>query len=260
MQSRSNTYSTDQLLSSLGIFIALLVTAGVFFLLYRIMMLVDWTLLTQIYPRFLYALFVVLKIIVISGVLAIVTGTFVGLGRISSSSITSGVTKTYVEFFRGTPLLFQLMIIFFGIPQLFWETGQFPIENWAVPSAIIALTLNHSAYVGEAIKGGIHAVPDGQMEAARSLGLSYVQSMYHVILPQGFRNALAAIGNDQIILIKDTSLLTVIAVPEIIHTFRNVYNDTFDPWTPIVITALCYLSLTIPLGYFIRWLERQHDQ
>jgi len=163
-----------------------------------------------------------------------------------------------VEFFRGTPLLFQLMVIYFGIPAL-WPQGQFPITNWEIPTAIIGLTLNHAAYIGEAVRGGISAVPDGQAEAARSLGMSYVQSMREVILPQAWRNALAAIGNDLVILIKDTSLLTVIAVGELMNAFRDVYSATFDAWTPIVLVAIAYLMLTIPLGYLVRHMEGRAD-
>jgi polar amino acid transport system permease protein len=97
------------------------------------------------------------------------------------------------------------------------------------------------------------------MEAARSLGMSYVQSMREVVLPQAWRNALAAIGNDQVILVKDTSLLTIIAVPELISAFRNVNSTNFDAWTPIVIVAVAYLLITIPLGKTVRYLESRAD-
>jgi polar amino acid transport system permease protein len=89
--------------------------------------------------------------------------------------------------------------------------------------------------------------------------MSYVQAMREVILPQAWRNALAAIGNDQVILIKDTSLLTVIAVPELISEFRDVNSATFDPWTPIVLIAIAYLALTVPLGKVVRRLEARAD-
>jgi polar amino acid transport system permease protein len=182
---------------------------------------------------------------------------FVGFMRVSNTTPTKTVARAYVQFFRGTPLLFQIIIVYFGIPAL-W-TGTFPIQNWEIPAAIIALTLNHAAYSGEAIRGGIGAVPDGQLEAARSLGMSYTQGMREVVLPQAWRNALAAIGNDQVILVKDTSLLTVIAVPEIISVFRSVNSATFDPWTPIVLTAVAYLGITLPLGYLVGYLEDRSD-
>ena len=211
-----------------------------------------------IYPQFVDAFFVVLRIVLISSVLSVIAGIFVGLGRVSETRFTRAIATGYIEFFRGTPLLFQLIVIYVGVPA-FWPPGAFPIPDFSVPAAIIGLTLNHAAYIGEAIRGGIGAVPDGQMEAARSLGMSYVQSMREVVLPQAWRNALAAIGNDQVILVKDTSLLSVLAVPELISAFQNVNSATFDPWTPIVLVAILYLVITIPLGKLVRYLEARAD-
>lgn len=219
---------------------------------------VSYDLLQTIFPRFVEAIWLVIKIVVMSSLLSVFLGVFVGLGRISSSGITGRIAKGYVEFFRGTPLLFQLFVIFYGIPRL-WGTGGFPIGDWAVPAAIIGLTLNHGAYVGEAIRGGINAVPEGQLEAARSLGMSRVQAMREIVLPQAWRNALPAIGNDQIILVKDTSLLTVIAVPEIMSVFRNVNSTTLDPWTPLIWVALFYLAVTMSMSLIVSFLEERAD-
>lgn len=250
---------TDERVKWFGVTVAAVFSAAVLYLLYRILVdFVDYDLLVAVAPRFLDAYVLVLKIFLVSSVLSIIAGTFVGLGRISRTNFTRSIATAYVEFFRGTPLLFQIFIIYLGIPA-FWPPGQFPISNWNIPTAIIALTLNHAAYSGEAIKGGISAVPDGQMEAARSLGMSYIDSMREVILPQAARNALAALGNDQVILIKDTSLLTVIAVPEIISVFRNVNSNQFDAWTPIVLVAVAYLAITLPLGKLVRYLERRSE-
>ncbi|MFB6082493.1 MAG: amino acid ABC transporter permease [Halanaeroarchaeum sp.] len=215
-------------------------------------------LLVTIFPRFVDAYVLVIQIVVVSSVLSVILGIFVGLGRISTSPITGRIASGYVEFFRGTPLLFQLFLIYFGVPRLF-AVGTFPVSNWEIPAAIIGLTLNHGAYVGEAVRGGIGAVPDGQMEAARSLGMSRVMGLRKVVLPQAWRNALAAIGNDQIILVKDTSLLTVIAVPEIMSVFRNVNSTTLDPWTPLVWVALFYLAITVPMSKIVQYLESRAD-
>lgn len=248
----------DRTLKWLGIAISSLFTVAIFALVgYIIATKVNFELLQTIFPRFVDAYLLVLRIFVVGSILSVIAGIFVGFGRVSNTFPTGSVARGYVEFFRGTPLLFQIIVIYFGIPAL-W-TGTFPIQDWEIPAAIIALTLNHAAYVGEAIRGGIGAVPDGQMEAARSLGMSYTQGMREVVLPQAWRNALAAIGNDQVILIKDTSLLTVIAVPEIISVFRSVNSATFDPWTPIVLTAVAYLGITLPLGFLVRYLEGRSD-
>ncbi|SNR57348.1 amino acid ABC transporter membrane protein, PAAT family [Halorubrum ezzemoulense] len=221
---------------------------------------VDYSLLASplIARRFAEAFFLVIQIVVISSLLSVSLGVLVGLGRISTSNVTGRIAKGYVEFFRGTPLLFQLFVIYFGVPRL-WATGEFPFTDWAIPAAIIGLTLNHGAYVGEAIRGGIDAVPNGQMEAARSLGMSRVMALRQVVLPQAWRNALAAIGNDQIILVKDTSLLTVIAVPEIMSVFRNINSNQLDPWTPLVWVCVLYLAITMSMSQLVNGLERRSD-
>jgi polar amino acid transport system permease protein len=248
----------DRTLKYTGIAVSSLFTLAVVALIgYIVYAKVDFALLLTILPRFVDAYVLVLQIFLVGSVLSVIAGVFVGFMRVSDTNPTGAVAKGYVQFFRGTPLLFQIIIVYFGIPAL-W-TGTFPIQNWEIPAAIIALTLNHAAYVGEAIRGGIGAVPDGQLEAARSLGMSYTQGMREVVLPQAWRNALAAIGNDQVILVKDTSLLTVIAVPEIISVFRSVNSATFDPWTPILLTAVAYLAVTLPLGYVVSYLEGRAD-
>jgi polar amino acid transport system permease protein len=250
---------TDERVKVAGIAVALLFTAAILaFIALILLEYVNYDLLVAVIPRFWEAFVRVVRVVVISSVLAVTAGMFVGLGRVSRTSITHAIATAYVQFFRGTPLLFQLFIVYLGVPSL-WPPGQFPIGNWSFATAIIALTLNHAAYVGEAIKGGINAVPGGQMEAARSLGMSYVDSMREIILPQAWRNALAAIGNDQVILVKDTSLLTVIAFPEIITVFREINSNQFDAWTPIVLVAVTYLAITLPLMRLVQYLEERAE-
>ncbi|WP_458205590.1 amino acid ABC transporter permease [Haladaptatus sp. NG-SE-30] len=248
---------TDRRVRWIGILVTGVFTAAVATFLFLILtQFVDYELLVEILPRFVEALFLVLQIILIAGALSLFFGVLVGLGRVSQTGFTNAIATMYVEFFRGTPLLFQLFVIYLGIPA-FWPPGEFPLTNWSFAAAIIGLTLNHTAYIGEAVKGGINAVPEGQSEAARSLGMSYIDSMRFVILPQASRNALAAIGNDLVILVKDTSLLTVLAIPELISVFRNVNSTTFDPWTPIVVVSVAYLVITLPLGKLVRTMEER---
>ena len=238
---------------------ALFVLLVLGFLGYIVALRVDWGLLAEvIQPQWVNALYTVLSVVVVGSVLSVTAGVIVGLARVSKTRFTRSVAKGYIEFFRGTPLLFQLAVVFFGVPAL-WPPGEFPLTDFAYPAAIIGLTLNHAAYVGEALRGGIESVPDGQMEAARSLGMSHIQAMREVVLPQAWRNALAAIGNDQVILVKDTSLLTFIAIPELISFFRNVNSNNFDAWTPLVLVAVGYLMITIPLGMLVRHLEARAD-
>ena len=264
-------FLTDERVKWAGMAVALAFTAVILgFIALILLAYVNYDLLVSVVPRFVVAFVRVLVVVVISSVFAVTAGMFVGLGRVSRTSITHSIATAYVQFFRGTPLLFQLFIIYLGIPSL-WPPGEFPISegwvvvpevilvDWTFITAVIALTLNHAAYVGEAVKGGINAVPEGQMEAARSLGMAYVDSMREVILPQAWRNALAAIGNDQVILVKDTSLLTVIAFPEIITVFREINSNQFDAWTPIVLVAVTYLAITLPLMHLVQHLETRAE-
>ena len=254
----ADRFLDDRTLKYLGVGLSGFFALGIVLLvLYILAVQVDYSLIPTILPRFIEAYGLVLGIVVTSSILSVTAGVFVGLARVSKTRLTSGISAAYVQFFRGTPLLFQIFVIYFGIPTLY--PGLFPIQNWGLPTAVIALTLNHAAYVGEAVRGGIGAVHDGQMEAARSLGMGYVQAMREVVVPQAWRNALAAVGNDQIILVKDTSLLTVIAIPELIQQFRSVNSATFDPWTPLVLVAIAYLSITIPVGRLVEYLEERGD-
>jgi polar amino acid transport system permease protein len=258
-RSRGGLLANDTLIKRIGEIVAFGFFAAVVGILGVILFReLDVELLITIFPRFVEAFVLVLQIVVISSVASVSLGALVGLGRISSSSITSSITGMYVEFFRGTPLLFQLIVIYYGVPGL-WPTGAFPFTDFKVPAAIIGLTLNHGAYAGEAFRGGINAVAEGQLEAARSLGMSRVQAMREVVLPQAWRNALPALGNDQIILVKDTSLLTVIAVDEFIQVLRSVQSSSLDVWTPAVWTCLFYLSITLSLSALVSYLHSRAD-
>ncbi|MBP1985746.1 amino acid ABC transporter permease [Halolamina salifodinae] len=200
----------------------------------------------------------ILQVFLLTAVMSVICGVFVGLGRISKTPLTAGIARLYVEFFRGTPFLFQIMAIYYGVPA-FFEPGTFPLTNFTWPAAIVALTLNHAAYSGEALRGGIESLPTGQMEAARSLGMSYVQAMRNVVLPQAWRNAVPAVGNDLIILVKDTSLLSVIAFPELISQFQYTYSQQFEAWAPLVLVGVFYLTITVPLSALVNYAGEVAD-
>jgi len=250
--------ANDGVLKWVGICFSVAIVLGVAYFLFRVVSFSDPQLLIQLVPRFIDAYLMVLFIVLVSGILSLVGAVPVALGRNSNVRFIHGVSTMYTEFFRGAPLLFLLLLVYIGIPA-FWPPGEFPFSNWALPTAIICVTLMHAGYLGEALKGGIDSVSDGQMEAARSLGMSRTQAMIYVVLPQAARNALAAFTNDFIHLIKGTSVMTVIAVPEIISTFRNANAEYFDPWTPLILVAICYLGLTIPLGMLYRRLQHKYD-
>ncbi|MBP2172139.1 amino acid ABC transporter permease [Methanococcus voltae] len=210
----------------------------------------DVDLFIAIVPRLIDGSLMTLKITVLSIILGIILGVFVGVGRISSNFLYRGFSAIYVELIRGTPMLVQIMIIYFGLPDL-------GINLDAFVAGVLALGLNSGAYIAEIIKAGILSVHHGQMEAARSLGMNYFQSMRYIILPQAFRNVLPALGNEFIILLKDSSLLSVIAIVELLRVGDQVRGATYNAWTPLLGVALFYLLMTIPLSRIVLFIEKR---
>ncbi len=191
---------------------------------------------------------------VLSFILGLIGGTLAALALISPYKPLRWLCRFYVEFFRGTPMLVQLFIIYFGLPALFRELGLgFDIDRFA--AAIIALSLNVAAYLAEIMRGGIQSIDSGQWEACSSLGMSPVQTMQDVILPQAFRRMLPPLGNEFITLIKDTSLVAVIGFEELFRQGQLMVATTYRAFEIYIAVALVYLVLTILSSVFFKWLE-----
>lgn len=161
------------------------------------------------------------------------------------------ISNVYIEFVRGTPLMVQVYIIFFG------ATWLFHLNISAFASGAIAVSLNSAAYVAEIIRSGINSVASGQNEAARSLGLSSGQSMRYVILPQAVKNILPALGNEFVTVIKESSVVSVIGVGELMFKTATVQGASFNPFLPLVITALIYFVLTFGLTRILNLIEKR---
>lgn len=161
------------------------------------------------------------------------------------SIILKAIATAYIEFMRGTPLLVQLYIIYFGLP--------FNLPD--VPAGIIALSLNSAAYVAEIIRAGIIAVDHGQMEAARSLGMSHSMAMRYIVIPQAFKNILPVLGNEFITVIKESSIVSVIGVPELMYNADTVRGNTFKPFEPLIVAAVLYFILTFTLSKVVGYAE-----
>ena len=193
----------------------------------------------------------------ISEIIAIALGLALALGRLFGNRILQLGVIAYVDFIRGTPLLVQVLFIYFGIPSLInGLTGQ-PANINPFVAGIIAFSLNGAAYLSEIFRAGINSVDKGQWEAARSLGFSRAGTFFTVILPQAFRQSLPPMGNDFITLIKDTSLLSVIAVSEILMEGQNYIARTYAAFPTYVAIAFTYLILTISLSRLVAWLEKR---
>ncbi|WP_141430455.1 amino acid ABC transporter permease [Bacillus sp. 03113] len=188
----------------------------------------------------------------IAGILiGTVLGLLVGLGKISRNKLIAFPFISYITFFRGTPLLVQILIVHFGLVPLF--TG----GTNAIAAGIIALSLNASAYIAEIFRAGIQSIDKGQMEAARSLGMNHIQAMRYIILPQAFKRMIPPLGNEFIVLIKDSSLVSVIAAPELMYWGRAMGAQYFRVWEPYLTAAFIYLLLTLSLSFFLNRLERR---
>jgi len=183
-------------------------------------------------------------------VLGLPLGFAVALARLSRFAVLRWITGIYVSFIRGTPLLVQIFVIYYGLPS-------FGITLNPVVGGVLALTLNAGAYLSETIRGAIQSVPRGQREAATSLGLNGAQTMRLIVLPQALRVAAPSLGNSLIGLVKDTSLVSVITVVELLRSAQLVIARTFEPFGPYLMAALLYWVMSLLLEGVQRAVERQ---
>ncbi|MGX1901273.1 amino acid ABC transporter permease [Thermolongibacillus altinsuensis] len=182
-----------------------------------------------------------------------ILGLVIGLGKMSKNRMLRLPFEWYVHFFRGTPLFVQILLIHFGFMPLFVSQPN-PIVSGA-----ISLSLNAAAYIAEIFRAGIQSIDRGQMEAARSLGMTHVQAMRYVILPQAVKRMIPPLGNEFIVLIKDSSLAAVIAAPELMYWGRALQGQYYRVWEPYLTVALIYLILTLTLNKVLHHVERRYQ-
>ena len=190
--------------------------------------------------------------------IALVLGLFAGLGSISHNIVIRNIAITYVEFIRGVPTLVLIFTVALVIVPLVAEALK--IDNKFISQnsrAIISLAVIYGAFLAEIFRAGIESIPRGQMEAARSVGMSYYQSMRHIILPQAIRNISPALGNDFIAMLKDSSLVSLLAVRDITQRTRLHAGSTFRFQESYLVLTFLYLSMTITLSLLLRWYERR---
>ncbi|MEH6942440.1 amino acid ABC transporter permease [Bacillus sp. JJ722] len=180
-----------------------------------------------------------------------ILGLLIGMGKMMRSKVLSFPFKLYITCFRGTPLLVQVLLIHFGVVPLFIG------DTNATLAAVVALSLNAAAYIAEIFRAGIQSIEKGQMEAARSLGMTHVQAMKHVILPQATKRIIPPLGNEFIVLIKESSIASIIAAPELMYWGRAMGSQYFKVWEPYLAAAVIYLILTVSLSYVLNRIERR---
>jgi His/Glu/Gln/Arg/opine family amino acid ABC transporter permease subunit len=205
---------------------------------------------------FFRGLWLTVQISVFGLVGALVLGTVIALLRIAPLAPLRWAGASYVEFFRNTPLIVQLFFLFFGLPFLGIRFATDTFDN-IFRVAFVGMALYHAAYVAEVVRGGLLGVDRGQIEAARSLGLSYLQMLREVQLPQTFRAVVPPLGNIAIALVKNTSLASTIGVSELLGAAETVESRTFRADEAFLAATLLYLTLTLPLGGIVNVLERR---
>lgn len=192
-------------------------------------------------------IFVTFEVTVLSISLAIVIGLLTGLGRISRNRLINLVASLYVEVVRGIPLLVQLFYIYYALGRL--------VRVPDIIAAVIAMSFCYGAYMGEVFRAGIKSIDHGQTEAALSLGFNHRQTMTYVILPQAWRTILPPVGNEFIALLKDTSLVSILAVADILRRGREYASESFNYFETYTMIALIYLIITLVLSKLISIME-----
>lgn len=208
-------------------------------------------LLGEYMPFFLKGALYTIGISLVGILLGSILGLLIGLGKMVRNKFLSFPFKVYIAFIRGTPFFVQILIIHFGVIPAFLGTTN------GIVAGIVALSLNSAAYIAEIFRGGIQSIDKGQMEAARSLGMTHPQSMKHIILPQAFKRMIPPLGNEFITLIKESSLTALVAVPEIMYWARAFNGEYYKVWEPYLAAAVIYFILTLTLSFLLSLLEKR---
>ncbi len=215
-------------------------------------------------PRMLEGLGLTLQLTVLSGIFGISLGVFISLARISQSKFLSVPAAIYVTLFRGTPLLLQILFIYFALPPLLdalMASLNLPTSAIyrldAYPAGVLALSMNAAAYLTEIFRAAIQSIDKGQMEAARALGMSYGRAMRRIILPQTFRRLIPPVVNELAALAKDTSLVSSIALSEMLYVTQRIGAKYLRPWEVYFWAALGYLMIVVTLTALATYLEKR---
>lgn len=212
----------------------------------------DMNLVVNSFPLLLVGAGVTIQITVLSTAIGFVIGLVVGVARISHLRPLRLLAEVYVEFFRGTPLLVQIFLFYFALPVI---TGQ-RIDPFI--AAISACGINSGAYVAEIFRAGIQSVDDGQMEAGRSLGMTWLQTMRYIIVPQAFKRVIPPLGNEFIAMLKDSSLVSVIGFEELTRRGQLIIAKTYGSFEIWMSVAVIYLVMTLTISRFVAYLERRY--
>ncbi len=194
---------------------------------------------------------ITLQIFFITLIVSVPLGMLFSLARLSSIKPVRYLTEVYIWLMRGTPLMLQLLFVYFALPMV-------GIRLPDIAAALLAFSLNYAAYFAEIFRAGIQSIDKGQYEAARALGMRYPQMMRHIILPQVIRMVLPPVSNETINLVKDTSLIYILAMNDLLRVARSIVQREFD-MTPFLVAAVFYLAMTFVLTWGFKKLEAKYN-
>lgn len=206
-------------------------------------------LIIKYWPLFLEGATTTVLLSFFSVIVGVGCGTLMALARLSTNKFLSKAAKVYIDIIRGTPLLVQLYLVYFGLATVL-DLNDFV-------SGVIAVSVNTTVYIAEIIRSGIQSVDKGQMEAARSMGMPKRMAMRQIILPQAMKNILPAIGNEFATLIKETSIVSLIGIHDLMYSSDTVRGATFTVFIPLLMTAFLYFVMTTTIAFFMDKLERK---
>lgn len=220
----------------------------------------NFSFLSKYWPMFVRGAGTTLILSFFTVLIGLIIGVFLALLRLGKFKPLSFLSAAYTEFIRGTPLMVQIFFIFYALPQMGFKIPNITGLGFDFPrfaSGILAMGLNSGAYVGEIVRAGIQAVDKGQTEAARSLGMTGWQTMRRVVLPQAFKNILPALGNEFVTVIKESSIVSVIGIADLMFRTNDVIAVTYKNLECLAIAALCYFVLTFVSSRFVSLAERK---
>ncbi|GAA0732922.1 amino acid ABC transporter permease [Clostridium oceanicum] len=210
----------------------------------------DFSFLSKYYMFFFDGVKITIVLAFFTVLIGSILGLLLAIMKLSKNKVLNIISASYIEFIRGTPTLVQLYIVYYGLPNL-------GITLPDIAAGIIALSVNSSAYIAEIIRAGIQSVHKGQMEAARSLGMPNSMGMRFIIIPQSIKNILPALGNEFIVVVKESSVASIIGIHELMYNADTVRGNIFKPFEPLIVAAIMYFILTFLLSKLVGSLERR---
>ena len=211
----------------------------------------DLSYLQNYYRFFIDGTVITLLLSFFGVIFGVILGVVFALMKLSKNPLLKGFAVAYIEIVRGTPMMVQMFIVYYGLPKL---VG---IDFEDITLGIVAVSLNSAAYVAEIIRAGILSIDKGQMEAARSLGMSHRLAMTNIIIPQAFKNILPALGNEFITLIKESAIVSIIGIHELMYNTDTVRGNTYKPFSPLIVAAAIYFIITFTISKLLGKLERR---